>query len=113
MPRVIEWRGKRDEIGYLVVALHDLVYALPGRCRFKYMAEMYSASPDGRWVASGSHIYSTRTRQPVYKLPFISPFHTFIYRGKYLCLLSLNRKRLYVWKEWKTHASKHELQTKK
>jgi hypothetical protein len=71
---------------------------------YRYMDNVFSVSPDGRYAATGTHIYSLQTKKPVKKLPFPSTVHVFSKDGKSLYLCDDIRTRMYLLEDWEVNA---------
>ena len=63
--------------------------------------QVFSATPKGRYAASGCFIYDTATKKPVRKLPFLSVDHVFSRDGRHLYMLNRKGDRLYLLMDWK------------
>jgi S1-C subfamily serine protease len=71
---------------------------------FRLMDNIFSASPDGSYAASGTHLYSVRSRLPIRRLPFPSRVHVFSRDGKSLYLYDPHRRSLYLLEDWQANA---------
>lgn len=71
---------------------------------FRSMDHIFSASADGRYAASGTHIYDLRSRKPIRRLPFPSRVHVFSSDGKSLYLYDSHRRSLYLLDDWQKNA---------
>jgi len=71
---------------------------------FLFMNNIFSATPDGRHAASGTHIYSVRSRKPIRRLPFPATAHLFSRDGKSLYLYDSARRSLYLLPDWQANA---------
>jgi len=67
---------------------------------FRVMDSIVSANPDGRYAASGTHIYDMKSREPIRRLPFPSRTHAFSKDGKSLYMYDPNRRSLYLLEDW-------------
>jgi S1-C subfamily serine protease len=71
---------------------------------FRAMDTIVSASPDGRYAASGTHVYDLKAREPIRRLPFPSRVHVFSQDGKSLYLYDSHRRSLYLLEDWQKNA---------
>jgi S1-C subfamily serine protease len=71
---------------------------------FLAMDEFVSASADGRYAATGTHIYEVKSRKPIRRLPFPSRVQTFSGDGKSLYLFDAQRRSLYLLEDWQKNA---------
>ena len=67
---------------------------------FRVMDSIVSASSDGRYAASGTHVYDMKSREPIRRLPFPSRTHAFSKDGKSLHMYDPNRRSLYLLEDW-------------
>jgi S1-C subfamily serine protease len=71
---------------------------------FRLMDCFVSASPDGHYLATGTHVYEVKSRKPIRVLPFPSRVHVFSRDGKSLFLYDAHRRSLYLLDDWQKHA---------
>ena len=67
---------------------------------FRVMDSIVSASPDGRYAASGTHVYDMKSKEPIRRLPFPSRTHAFSKDGKSLYAYDPNRRSMYLLEDW-------------
>lgn len=73
---------------------------------YKYMDNVFSTSPDGKWAATGTHIYSVKTRKPIRQLPFPSSVHVFSKDGTSLYIFDPLRTKVYLLEDWEQAADR-------
>jgi hypothetical protein len=73
------------------------------RSYFLYMDNIFSANPDGSVAASGTHIYSVKSRKPTRELPFPTSVSLFSRDGKSLYLYDPTRRSLYLLENWQAN----------
>jgi hypothetical protein len=99
--KTIDLVGEFDSSSY--VKTDNPEYA-KAREFFKFMDNIFSVSPDGKYAASGTHIYDVNTRKILKKLPFPSIRHAFSKDGKNLYILSMKGHFIYPLIDWQTSA---------
>jgi S1-C subfamily serine protease len=67
--------------------------------RLNAVDEIYSISPDHRWLASAVHVYDLRQEKPIRTLPVVCAQHAFSKDGRSLYMLESPR-RLYLLHNW-------------
>jgi hypothetical protein len=68
------------------------------------MNNIIAVSPDGRWAASGTHIYDVNTLKPIRRLPFATRLISFSADGQTVFLFSVEHQSLYTLSDWQKNA---------
>jgi len=65
---------------------------------------IFAVSSDGRWAASGTHIYDVSTLKPIRRLPFACGQMAFSRDGQMLYLYNVEQESLYTLLDWQKNA---------
>ena len=73
---------------------------------YRLTDNLFSVSRDGRWAASGTHIYDVKRLLPVRRLPFPALVSVFSKDGKSIYLFDPLREDLYTLESWMEKAAR-------